>query len=193
MTWDNASKDEKWKNLDSDTKSDKVAEGIVGGGDYNTDPIATANLVEEDQWEEYDITEAMKEIIKNQDTFYGFLLKPYLGNTGRRYYSSDSDEENRPKLTIKYEVVNNIVVNSSKMKMQGILIKNAGNDLKVFVPFDQAFAMTVSDLRGRQVFNVNGSRKSWYTLPTQQMSQGVHVITISAGQQTAFSKFTLMK
>jgi hypothetical protein len=77
-----------------------------GGGDY--DPIIEASNTNDQKgkWEDFDVTDLVKEFIDNPSGNYGFIVKflddPLIDFGSVSYSSEYSDISKRPKLTVYY-------------------------------------------------------------------------------------------
>lgn len=205
VTWINADKDTKWENTDLNTKffSPGEQDTVIspGGGDYNPECIATTKYTELNKWEHHDVTNAMKEIIKDSDSFYGFLVKQLvylrtrdLRSSGRVYNSSEAEEvDKRPKLTITYKstsVVNNFLVNNLN---NNILIRKTTEAFKIYVPFENNYRVTIIDLKGKRILSFNGNKKQWFEIPANSITSGMHIICVNTGEETAFKSFLFVQ
>ncbi len=75
------------------------------GGDFKNTPIATSNFDSILVWEDFDVTDEIKEIVEDDEPNYGFLLKfdNYEDGYETGYHSSNySEADLRPKLSITY-------------------------------------------------------------------------------------------
>lgn len=191
VTWNKADASTEWANIDPDTKVENKPEGTKGGGDWNAGAIATAKCAEADNWEVYDITDALKNILKNPDTYFGFAAKPYWDNTGRTYKSSeDSEQAKRPKLTVRYddtdEIINIVSFNGIN---KNILIDKSSQNLKVYIPFEDAYSVSISNVKGRTIYSFQGNSKTWHQVPKGTLAPGMHIIGIRTAGTSVFSKF----
>jgi hypothetical protein len=87
-----------------------------GGCDYKPVPVDVVDYAEINTWENYNVTESIKEAVQNPRLFFGFMIKQFVdrreneracpennSNQGRAYYSSEhADIDMRPKLTVTY-------------------------------------------------------------------------------------------
>ena len=89
ITWDYASNGVRWD---------------TAGGDYDRVALAQASLVGMNQWEEYDVTNIISEMVSGRLPDYGIMLKTFDGNSAVRVYKSSSSDSLhlRPKLTVTY-------------------------------------------------------------------------------------------
>ncbi len=75
------------------------------GGDFDSKPVATYDRDTVNVWEDFDVTTSIKDIVEDEETNYGFLLKfdKKTPTNGIFYHSSNSEETKlRPKMTITY-------------------------------------------------------------------------------------------
>jgi hypothetical protein len=204
ITWYNADSNTAWENLDPDTKFyNPITKDTVshpGGVDFNPEPIAFAPWGDNNTWENYDITEAMKTIIKNQETFYGFTVKMRLSPfnehiiyAGRNYYSSEYAEiDKRPKLTVEYTSSGIYTFHAKNSQLDNMKIVNTPDNFKVFIPFEKNYKVSIYNLKGRQVYSFQGNGKKWYDLPLV-LKSGMHVINLQTSDNVFVKKILLSK
>ena len=179
VNWHNATSTETWDQLDLDTRYyDADLQDTVeypGGGDRlfpcaAVAPVASLNH----PWESFTVTDAVKKYVKNPGSFCGLLLKPYLGNIGRWYASSDHAEQaKRPKLTIKYSGTG-IIDKVKQMSLNTIRIKGKG--VLVFIPLSNQYQVSIMDLKGRLIHSFAGTGQSWYAIPAEHLIDGINII-----------------
>lgn len=191
ITWFNADHNTLWEDLDPDAKffntttQDTVKH--LGGTDFNPEIIGSALWGEYNTWEHFTCTEAMKTIIKNQNTFHGFMLKMRLSPfdehiifAGRNYYSSEySEVDKRPKLTIEYATSS---INSSYLKsgvLRGLRLINANGILKLFIPLYLNYQVSIHNIHGRQIYSFRDHGEKWFTLPIK-LRPGMHIVKIKS-------------
>jgi hypothetical protein len=183
VTWNNATKTDKWEQLDLDTKYfDPISEDTVwftGGGDRifphaATTPVSTASR----KWETYTVTDVIKKYLKNPDSFYGFLVKPYANNKGRIYASSEyAEEDKRPKLTIKYSGTG--IKQSPKENITSPRhVTITPKTVRIYIPLPDNYQVTISDLKGRRLHSFNGRGGKWYDIPRDYLNTGMHILRV---------------
>ncbi len=205
ITWDNASKDVKWENIDPDTKffhPDSLDTIFTKGGcDFDTLGKVVAPYVPKNQWENYDVTDIIKRKIKDQNSFYGFMIKQYvcpkiesthkvLMNLGRSYKSSEVDSiELRPKLTITY---NSTAINDNNYYqgnlIKEIAIKKSEKWISFYSPLKTNYWVLLFNLKGEKVFSYQGFGKKWITLSSQTISQGIYFLHIHTKNEALIKK-----
>ena len=198
VTWNNATKTDKWEQLDLDTKfydwglQDTVQ--FPGGGDRIFPCAATAPLANENnRLETYTITEVMQKYIKNPGTFYGLYLKPYMGNGGRWYASSKyAEQDKRPKLTIKYSGTD-ISLNHLPEITSQKLIKITPKMVHVHIPLNNQYLVTILDLKGRTIYSFNGYGKKWYHVPKTKLNNGMNILCITNSHSKIIQNFLVVK
>ena len=185
VTWNNADSNTAWENTDPDTKF------------YN--PITG----EIHDWENYDVTDIVKKIHKNQIANYGFMIKQFVCikttrgrdpklryNWGKSYRSSEYEEvEKRPKLTVKYEQTSINPTNLTSTLNNDIVIKKNGENLKIFIPFENNYTVLFSDLKGSQVYTFEGNQNQWYYIVTENFSNKMYIVSVKLNKKTLYSKF----
>ncbi len=190
VTWNNADKDTKWENLDFDTKfynadiDDTVSS--PGGGDYATPCIAVVEYAESNTWEEYDITEVIKDVLENGKPFYGFLTKQFIcprgsnyTNNGRVYHSSDYNTvEKRPKLTVTYTSTG-INTQFPDKAGQRIQFLRGATHMTVVVPWNNSYDLTFFNSKGEMLFFIKGCNNRRIDIPAGYLSNGLYIVNIS--------------
>ena len=198
VTWNNATKTDKWEQLDLDTKYyDYDLEDTVqypGGGDRILPYAAVASVATAtNPWETYTVTAAMKKYIKNPGAFYGLYLKPYLDNGGRWYASSEhAEEDKRPKLTIKYSGTG-ISLNHIPEITSQKLIKITPKMVHVHIPLNNQYLVTILDLKGRTIYSFNGYGKKWYQVPKTKLNNGMNILCITNSHSKIIQNFLVVK
>ncbi len=200
VTWNNATKTEKWEQLDRDARyySDEVGDTVEfpGGGDRIFPCAATApvaNIVR--RWETYTITQELQKYIKNPSTFYGLYLKPYMENTGRYYASSEClEQDKRPKLTIKYSGTGIISDAQSKNALyNNLFIDISSKKVHIFIPFQGDYLVSIVDLKGRTLYSFNGYNSQWYSIPKSVLSSGLNILRVSNSDRYILKNFVFIK
>lgn len=195
VTWLNATKDVRWTDLDLNTKN--YDEGLKdtlqfpGGGDHSKNPVAVSDPAPDTSWENYKITNTMKDIINNNKPFYGFYAKAWFTNTSRYYRSSEymEDSTTRPKLVIKYVGLGIVAQNGKSNSKWNILVNRSGNNVNIFISCSGKYTFSVSDLKGRTLVSQNGATQKWYSIPSVNIPAGIAIITVSHGNLIAAKRF----
>ena len=198
VTWNNATKTDMWEQLDLDTKfynpdlQDTVQ--FPGGGDHIYPCADTAPLANENKrWETYTITEVMQKYIKNPNTFHGLYLKPYMGNGGRWYASSENTEQDkRPKLTIKYSGTGISLDHIPEITSQK-LIKITPKMVHIHIPLNNQYLVTILDLKGRTIYSFNGYGKKWYQVPRTKLNNGTNILYVTNTYLKIIQNFLVVK
>ena len=183
VTWNNATKTDKWEQLDSGTKFfDQNLEDTVqfpGGGDRifphaAITPVATASR----KWETYTVTDVIRKYLRNPDTFHGLLAKPYTNNKGRIYASSEyAEEDKRPKLTIKYSGTG--IKQSPKENISSTHhITVTPGTVRIYVPLPGMYQVTISDVKGRRLHSFNGRGGKWYDFAGDYLNTGMYILQV---------------
>lgn len=74
------------------------------GGDFVASPLDESNETSVRVWEDFDVTEAVKEHMANPSSNFGFLVKHSNEGYGVKFISSENtNQANRPKLTLYFE------------------------------------------------------------------------------------------
>lgn len=77
----------------------------TSGGDFIANPLDENNSASVRAWEDYDVTSAVQEFMNNPSQNHGFLLKHARKGSGVKFISSENtNQANRPKLTLYYEI-----------------------------------------------------------------------------------------
>lgn len=204
VTWNDADAGTKWEMLDLDTKffnpdlNDTVSS--PGGGDYDPASVTVAEYAALNTWEEYDVTEIIREVIDKQDQFHGFIIKQFLdpreknrSNQGKAYYSSEYDElDKRPKLTITYTSsgINTTILNQLS---DNINIVRKDEKIMLFIPFKKANEVLVYNIKGQKQFSLTAGKSGWIDLPLYNLSSGLHIVTIKSGQKSISKRFFILQ
>lgn len=185
VTWKNAIKTDAWEQLDLDTKhyDDIIGDTVQfpGGGD-RIFPCAASSILgnETNRWETYNVTSAIKGYIKNPGSFFGMYLKPYLGNTGRYYASSEwTEQDKRPKLTIKFSGTGIISNQQSINSLNDFSVVNTAEHIRIKVLASEKYSCTFFDLKGSVLYSFTGKAGEWYRVHKSQLTKGVNVVRIA--------------
>lgn len=211
VTWNNADSNTAWENTDPDTKfyNPFVGDTMItpGGCDFTRENQVIADYAKLNDWENYDVTDIVKKMHKNQIPNYGFMIKQFVCiktnqgrdpklryNWGKSYRSSEYEEvEKRPKLTVKYETTGiNEYHTANIFKNKVVTIKTA-NALKIYIPFKGGYHISINDIKGRQVLSFEGNGKQWISIPSTSFAQGMHIINISYNGISATKRFIFIQ
>ncbi len=211
VTWEKANDDTEWEMLDPDTKyfnpntDDTVSN--PGGCDYDRKPVEIVDYVDANSWENYNVTEVIKQAVNNGKSFHGFMIKQFLepaeeaweintsakGIDGRLYWSSEYDSlDLRPKLTVTYTStsIGNPVFSEIK---EDISLINRRSFISVYISFVSNYNLSVYNLQGKRVLTLNDCMTKRIDLPVNNLSSGVHSLTIQNEQTTISKRFTFIR
>ena len=169
---------------------------MTPGGDYSEEKVSRADYAPDSSWEHYDVTDIVQQFT-NGIPNYGFIIEsdPANGNKRRCYCSSDITvlESLRPKLTITY--TSNAIITSTQYKdlLEGILLRNDGSGIRLFVPFEKHYRISLFNARGEIIEAVYGCTSQWCQLKAAQPSNGVYFMQIYMAGKTVTWKVTLLK
>jgi hypothetical protein len=198
VNWINATANDKWEQLDLDTRYyDADLQDTVehpGGGDRIFPCAAVAPVASMNHpWETFTITEATKKYVKNPGSFHGLLLKPYLGNIGRWYAASEyAEQDKRPKLTIKFSGTGIIKKPQLKVTSQN-LIRSTPENIQVFIPLKGECRVSILDIKGRTIYSFKGIGEKWYTVPEAGLTDGMNILYATDGNKKVVRKFFVVK
>ena len=152
-------------------------------------------------WISYDVTETIKEYIKNPNQNYGFMLSSnhvptstVTGHVSRFATSNNENAERRPKLEIYLKLQG---INDKKPGSQSLQINSAGSG---FISYE-----TAKDIQGDiKVFSIAGEliynsgkqnlKKGFNTLRfNKNLSTGVYIFSITAGKEQIAEKFAIFR
>lgn len=196
VTWNHATKNDPWEQLDSDTRffSNEVGDTVEypGGGDRLFPCAATAPLAPKtDPWESYQITEVIKKYVKEPDNFHGLLLKPYLGNSSRWYASSEyKEKEKRPKLIIKYSGTG-IGKNPEQTLVTPCQFRLIPQGMQLYLPQKRYYNVKISDLKGKILHTFTSYGEKWYTLP--ELPMGTYVLHAASNNAAMIHTFMVFR
>jgi hypothetical protein len=181
VTWMNAGSNVPW---------------TLPGGDYSEENAAKTDYVPDSSWEHYDVTDIVQLFIHGTAN-YGFLIEadPASGNKNRSYCASeymDSDSL-RPKLTITY--TSNAIITSTPCKnlFKGILLRKNGSTVRLFIPFEKQYQLSLFNSGGKIIETVSGSKSRWYQLQAATPSSGIYFMQLCMDGKTVGGKVILMK
>lgn len=196
VTWSNADANTKWENTDLNTVSNINPNGVVGGGDYSRDNYTTTMTVDTNQWQNYDVTQAMKDIIENNIPYYGFLVKPYLECKGRYYNSSENNAiEKRPKLEITYKSTD-IIHHGSPIKCEDrkVSILYKSHSIIVTIPAIKISTLYFYDARGVQQYQYSGNGNSVVRIPKKSILKGkIYLVHVKGENRNLASPFVYIQ
>ena len=169
---------------------------LTPGGEYSEENVSRTDYVPDSSWEHYEVT-AIVQKFANGIANYGFVIEsdPTNGNKRRCYYSSEFAvlDSLRPKLTITY--ISNAIINSTQYKnlLEGILLRNSGSGIRLFVPFEKQYRISLFNARGEIIEAVYGYKSQWCQLKAALPSNGVYFMQIYMDSKTVTWKVTLLK
>ncbi len=146
-------------------------------------------------WEDYSVTSAVFEMVKDAGSNYGFILKfPYEDDyTGARIRSSEAAEQSeRPKLTVTYSLDTEIS-GSVPLKNNRFRITQTLESYVISGPFSGQHTVLVSDLRGRVLTALTAVGSSTRLQVPVSLSTGIYFITVSTPANSYTEKFSLIQ
>jgi hypothetical protein len=174
-----------WNQADSGVK------WISPGGDFKRDFVAWTPFADSLTWENFNVTQHVREFLQNPDSSFGFFLKTGYNNIERRYYSSDYEVDSlRPKLTI---TTSTAITNKFSQHDIGnvIQLKSMSKMVTFTVPFEGYYTISILNIKGRRIYVVNGSEKKSYSITMDNQSSGVYVIQVKYSSKFTSGKFLL--
>lgn len=182
VTWMNATSDVPW---------------ITPGGDYSEVNTSKIDYVPDSSWENYDVTNIVRQFTSGTPN-YGFLIASDRanGNKHRSYYSSEFTKVDslRPKLTIIHtSTAINTFTQHKNLLRKSILLCKKGSVIKLFVPFEKHYRLSLFNPGGKVIETIYGSNSRWYQLKATIPSNGIYFMQIHIDGKTASWKVILMK
>lgn len=187
VTWNNAMKDSPWEMYPASHNDDTFA--LMNGGDIEIDPVDAPLSKTADEWQEFNVTSAIKDFIENPENNNGFTIRSSAEQCPHSYFSSDQeDKSKRPKLTFRTSTpITNILIGNST---NGIFIKTINKDLEVSVPFKNPYDIKIFSLNGKKVVNLTNNTKKTILINNSQLNSGINIISINYnGNQSNFKLF----
>lgn len=173
-------------------KADGNADWTSDGGDYSDENKVTLEYAGASSWEEYDVTDIVKEFVAGTPN-YGFFIIPDEadGNTGRNYISSDNTDSDslRPKLTITYEstAIHHNTIGTAGM--QNIIVNKSGPVVKLFVPFENSYQIVFYNASGSTVKEIQSRGEQWYSITNESLSKGLYFVRILSDGKKLTGKY----
>lgn len=210
VTWHNADSNTAWEDTDPDTKFFNPLVGDTmespGGCDFSRNNIVVADYADTCSWENYDVTDMVKEMHANQIANYGFMIKQFVCiktaqgkdpklryNWGKSYRSSEYEEvEIRPKLTVKYETTGINTYHTANFFKSKIVTINIANALKIHIPFEDSYHVSINDLKGRELLSYEGKGERWIALPTT-ITRGMFLIKVDIKEKSIMTRLFLVQ
>lgn len=166
------------------------------GGDFDSlNPIAHSKLdTTVKRWENFDVTETVKQFVQNPALNFGFLIK--FDDNDRRgimVYSSESQEaDKRPKL-----VINGDVTHIKKIKNDrapDLSITTQGNSLWVRIPMaNWNGKICVYSIEGKQVASVSiNTPKAVYRI-ADKLTPGTYFIRLVNNSNVVIKKGVVIR
>ncbi len=162
---------------------------------YSNIVLDKNNNAEVKVWEDYTVTTAVAEMVKNPGKNYGFILKfPYEDDyTGARIHSSEySDQSERPKLTVTYSLDTEI---SCKVPLKNgrFRIVQTAKSLVISGAFSGQYTIYVRDLQGRVLTILTFVENSNSFEVPVSLSTGIYFITMYTSARSYMEKFSFIK
>ena len=168
------------------------------GGDFEPEVVVTVPFVESPGWEEYNLTSAVKEFVKNPSSNFGVIIASVTDykdiqdqkSPDRLYIASDYTDSIalRPKMTIT-TTTGIINLATTKVFNNNIILNITSEGVKFYIPFNKNYKVSISDIKGRQLFSFSGNNEGWHQISSLKLSTGMHIISINTEGKIAFRKF----
>ena len=165
------------------------------GGDYSEEKVSRTDYVPDSSWEHYEVTGIVRQLTSGTAN-YGFIIEsdPANGNKRRCYCSSEFMvlDSLRPKLTIVY--TSNAINTPKQYKeiSESILLRSHGSVIKLYIPFEKHFRLSLFNAKGKILETVYGCKGGWYQLKAVIPSNGVYLIQVNKEGKTISRKLTLI-
>ena len=132
------------------------------GGDVGN-PLATVQYSSYDIWEEFPVTEVIKNIVENGAVNNGFLIEMVLYPGFAKYRSSEYSEVNkRPKLVVTFDDINTDVINTDYR-----------------IPQADEYIVTSYSIKGEKINSVKLRDPAKIRNIQSTFACGIHFITIA--------------
>lgn len=180
VTWNDAMTDTPWKMQPATHNDDSFA--LVHGGDIEIDPIDSPLSNGVDEWQEFNITSAIKDFIENPENNNGFMIRNSSEQQPHIYFSSEYEDINkRPKLTFK---ISTPITNLYIKNKTGINIRSINNFVEITTPFKNSYCIEIFSLNGKKVVNLSINKKKKAIIRIDAFSLGVNIISITENSNT---------
>jgi len=173
------------------------------GGDFASGIISTRAFSDNGTWETYDVTPAIKTFLKTPSANHGLIIAGTIDFKGilttstphRQYASSEFTDVPGmgPKLAITYNTSAISYTAPANLLGKNISVHVNAERVKFFVPLKNSYAVTVSDIKGRQIRSFKAAGEAWFQVPAAMLSNGMHIISISTEGTKASTKFLFVK
>ncbi|MGM0461525.1 MAG: DNRLRE domain-containing protein [Fibrobacterota bacterium] len=143
------------------------------GGDYTQEPSGESFLVGMEEWESYDITQTVQDMVNGSVDNNGFMLTTFVGNSVlRQYEGAHSDmEDKRPRLVVTYDDVISVrqraADHPARISMDENVLQVSGRDN--------------TRLTGVRIYNSAGQLSSGTTMASGIAQQSIDLSTLSPG------------
>lgn len=155
VTWNDAMKDTPWEMYPASHNDDTFA--LKNGGDIDIDPVDTPLSKGVNEWQEYDVTSAIKDFIENPENNNGFMIRSSSEQQPHIYFSSEhEDKSKRPKLTFK---ISTPIKKQTTNKKTGINIRSLNNAVEITTPFKNSYSIKIFSLNGKKVVNFRNNKR----------------------------------
>lgn len=163
------------------------------GGDFSSTAIGQSNTTSINVWEKFDVTNDIKQLVKNPSQNYGFMLVFPRNNYGAKMRSSEyTNTEYRPKLTVTYEKPTNIAQTQKLVKDQ-FVVKNVANEFKIYIPQNNENCnVALIDARGGVLSSFAAKSNRWHSVGMIP-SSGVYFISIKTPHSTIVKKIGMVQ
>ncbi len=72
---------------------------------------------------------------------------------------------------------------------KNILIDKSVHNLKVYIPFNDAYSVSITNVQGRTMYSFQDTREKWHDIPKGTLAPGMHIIGVITEGKSAFSTF----
>lgn len=190
ITWNIRKGDDRWQDIEElkfigkyDPDFGFMGDTIYRGGEWNPDDAVIGNPAGINQWESYDVTDRIQEMVNGDRENYGFLIKTWFHNSAERSYSSSKADnvEDRPKLTITYD---GTAISFGKNKFEKGLMELSTLQNGINVSFKKSGNYTVSlrTISGRTLQKNGVDHSKSHFIGTEGLAKGVYLLNISGSE-----------
>lgn len=195
VTWDVAKSGVFWAQDEATAYKGKDGETIYRGGEYDpanvvSNPGATSITGE---WESYDVTSIVKDMVSGNRDNYGFLLKTFYNNSMIKvYYACEAEVDSvRPKMEVTYK---STAISFGKNKGVAKLfnVDLVGKDLKIDIKQKGQYSVKLLTLAGKTIKKISVTEKSSQYINTVGLTNGVYLLNVS-GEGQNFTRNIVLK
>ncbi len=168
------------------------------GCDFDTARITTTyRLPDNEGWEEYTVTDIIKDFIKGTYPNYGLIIFPSIGRWGaphRFYFSSEYsvDPLKRPKIEIEFDQVNTVPGgNKTITDNKAIVLKKLESQVSLEFERGRFHTLSVIDAKGSNVFSTAIDSRNSLLLPSDRFSAGVYFVNMRGRSDNRVIRFVL--